>query len=246
MYRLTYLREETLWWYLGMNRLTDLLLDRARLPRPAEILDAGCGTGGMLRRLARRGRVTGLDVSELALGYCRRRGERRLVRGSTTQLPFADASFDLVTSFDVLEMLLPPDHPAAFREFARVVRPGGRLLLRVPAYDWLRGHHDRATRAVHRFGRAEVERLLRAAGFGVERSSYAVAALFPAAVLKRAVDVLRPAPAGVVRTDFWAPPKLVNAALAGLLDLERALIRRGLDLPFGLSLLTLARRADAR
>src|SRR5262245_43823011 len=104
MYRLTYLSEEGLWWYLGMNNLTDLLLDRAGLPVPAEILDAGCGTGGMLARLARRGRVTGLDVSSLALGYCRCRDQRRLVQGSTGRLPFADARFDLVTSFDVLEM----------------------------------------------------------------------------------------------------------------------------------------------
>src|SRR5438552_11868726 len=172
MYRLTYLREETLWWYLGMNRLTDLLLDRARLPCPAEILDAGCGTGGMLARLSGRGRVTGLDLSSLALDYCRRRGGRRLIQGSTTRLPFAEASFDLVTSFDVLEMLPSPEHPPAFCEFARVLRPGGRLLLRVPAYDWLRGHHDRATRAVHRFERAEVGRLLRGAGLRADRSSY--------------------------------------------------------------------------
>src|SRR5690349_21544801 len=139
MYQLTYLSEERLWWYLGMNQLTDQLLDTYVPARHLEILDAGCGTGGMLKHLAARGRVTGFDISGVALEYCRGRQLPRLVQASTTQLPFRDESFDLVTSFDVLSTLPIELHASAYDEFSRVLRPGGRLLLRVGAYDWLRG-----------------------------------------------------------------------------------------------------------
>src|SRR4051794_26395935 len=106
MYRLTHLSEKVLWWYRGMNQLTDLLLSDPRRQGELEILDAGCGTGGVLVRLARRGRVTGVDISDLALDVCRRRGLRRLAYASTLALP-------------------RESHPTALRKFARVLRSGG-------------------------------------------------------------------------------------------------------------------------
>ncbi len=247
MYRLTYLNEEVLWWYLGMNQLTDLLLDQASEAGPLEILDAGCGTGGMLARLARRGRVTGIDISDLALDFSRRRGFTRLVRASTTVLPFKSETFDLVTSFDVLSAVPRECHAGALREFARVLRPGGRLLVRVGAYDWLRGEHDRASRIVYRYRRGGLVRALREAGFQVERITYANMVLLPVVIAKRLAEMLRGHRVnGELKTDFWLPPGPVNRALASLLFGENRLIRAGIDLPTGLSLVALARRGDAR
>ena len=111
--------------------------------RPAgRVLDAGCGTGRNVRFLARYGEVTGLDFSPVALDCCRQRGLTRLVRGSANALPFAAGSFDLVTSFDVLTSGGVQD-AEALPESARVLRPGGHLLVRVAAYDALRGGQAR-------------------------------------------------------------------------------------------------------
>ena len=242
MYRLTYLHEEVLWWYLGMNELTDLLLEQGHRLAGLDVLDAGCGTGGMMVRLGRRGQVTGVDISETALCYCRARGLRRLARGSTTLLPFRARSFDLVTSFDVLTALPREVHAQTLREFARVLRPGGHLLVRVGAYEFLRGGHDRASRILYRYTRGGLVAALRAAGFQVERVTYANMTLLPIAIAKRVLERRAEGRAGdELKTDFWMPPAPLNRGLAGILHLENLLIRARVDLPAGLSLVALAR-----
>lgn len=243
MYRLTYLREEVLWWYLGMNQLTDLFLQQRHRLHPMEILDAGCGTGGMLKHLSRYGRVTGFDISQVALRYSRERAQSRLLRASTTDLPFRECAFDLVTSFDVLTMLGPEQHARAFREFLRVLKPGGHLFLRVGAYNRLRGEHDRAGNVRFRFRRHALARALRDAGFEVERTTYANMLLLPVVLVKRLYETLKGhSQESEVQTDFWLPPAPLNRALASALFLENALIRRSVSLPFGLSIVALARR----
>jgi SAM-dependent methyltransferase len=245
MYRLTYESEEVLWWYHGMNQLTDLLLDQDPDLRSEDILDAGCGTGGMMERLRRRGRVIGFDLSPVALEFCRKRQLTRLLQASTTALPFKDASFDLVTSFDVLTSLPPETHALVFREFARVLRPHGHLLVRVAAYDRVRGEHDRASRVVYRYRRSGLARALQSAGYKVERITYANSVLLPVALAKRVWEARRPdTPEDEVQSDFWLPPAPVNAFLATVLRVENRIIRSGLSLPSGLSVVALARLAS--
>src|SRR5262245_40242611 len=142
-YAIMYEVEQTHWWYRGMRRSTRALLRRyLRSGQTYEILDAGCGTGGTTEDLYEFGRVTGIDFSTDALGFAASRGIGRLVRGSVEQLPFPDHTFDLVTSFDVIYHRAVIDERAALAEFRRVLRPGGLALVRLPAYDWLRGAHD--------------------------------------------------------------------------------------------------------
>jgi SAM-dependent methyltransferase len=137
--------EDRHWWYVGMKQITVTLVsyfypDR----RDLAILDAGCGTGATTKALGAFGTVTGCDLSALALHYCRKRGLAHLGQASIVSLPFPDNSFDLVTSFDVLYHRAVADYSQALEEFYRVLRPGGLVLLRLPAYDWLRGRHDEA------------------------------------------------------------------------------------------------------
>lgn len=246
MYDLTFRLEDRLWWYLGMRRVMAALL-----PAPTgrwDVLDAGCGTGGTTAWLARYGRVVGIDRAPEALALARSRQLARLVRGSVDRLPFADASFDLLASFDVIYHRAVDDR-AALAEFHRVLRPGGLALIRLPAYDRLRGAHDRAVHTRHRYTAAELAGLLGAAGFRVERISYANTLLFPAALARRlgesrAADSSARAPreSGATTGDFWEPPAALNRLLELPLALEAALIRRGLALPFGLSVVALARK----
>lgn len=229
--------EDTHWWYAGMRRITSALLDSCVLPRPLSILDAGCGSGGNLRLLEAYGAVTGVDIAPAALTFCRQRGFARLARASVCALPFAAASFDLVTSFEVLYHLAVASDEAALREFWRVLRPGGWLLLRLPAHDWLRGQHDIAVHTRHRYTTAEVGDRVSGAGFAIVRLSYANCLLFPLATAKRLLERV----AGGGQASDVGPPPRANAILAAILAAEaRWLARR--NLPWGLSVLCLARK----
>ncbi|HEX3280336.1 MAG TPA: class I SAM-dependent methyltransferase, partial [Pyrinomonadaceae bacterium] len=141
--------EEEFWWFVGMRDITSALLDPiCTRARDQTILDAGCGTGGNLAWLARyagNGKVVGIDVAAEALRFCSSDNRWRLLHGSATHLPFADSTFDLVTSFDVLVQLPGPgSDEQAIREMYRVLQPGGVAFVRVAAYEWMRSGHDEA------------------------------------------------------------------------------------------------------
>ena len=242
-YALMYRVERDHWWYLGMQHITRVLLNRwYRTGSGLRILDAGCGTGAaMTSYLAEYGQVTGIDLAGEAVRFCALRGARRLARASVMQIPFTGGRFDLVVSLDVLYEQGVPDDTAALREFSRVLVPGGRVLLRLPAYDWLRGRHDQAVHARHRYTRREVAGHLAAAGFEVQLLSYANTFLFPVAACKRLAERFRPArePRSdlALRTGPW------NGLLAAILSAEAPLITRT-GLPFGLSVIAVGRKGS--
>ncbi len=229
--------EEMQWWYAGMRRISRALLDRHFTPRPgARLLDAGCGTGNNLVHLADLGAPVGLDLSEEALRFCRSR-RVTVARGSLLHLPFRDASFDLVTSFDVLYHRWVADDGAAVRELARVLRPGGLLLVRVPALKLLWGAHDEAVLSRKRYTRAEVETLLRGAGLDVLRASYCNTLLFPLLLLRRTLDRLLDRHG----SDVGFLPAPLESLFRGLLGIEARLVPH-VSLPIGASVTALARR----
>jgi SAM-dependent methyltransferase len=225
------------WWYVGMRRIAEGLLREASLGPRAEILDAGCGTGGGLKWLSAFGAVTGVDLHPLAVRYASRTSPR-VARASVQALPFPNVSFDLVTSFEVLYHLAVSDDVGALREFARVLRPGGQLLVRVPAHDWLRGAHDRHVHTRHRYAPRELREKIESAGLAVQRLTFVGLMLFPLAVLKRLAQRETGA-----ETDVTLPPPPINQALTAALAAEGFWLRR-FNLPIGLSLLALARKPD--
>jgi SAM-dependent methyltransferase len=248
-----YALEETYWWFVGMRAVTAALLDPVCPPgRAADILDAGCGTGNMLSWLTRYaaagGRVAGVDLSPDALAFCRARGLRDLVQASVTALPFAAATFDLVTSFDVLVQL--PGAGAdelALGEMFRVLRPGGVAFVRAAAYEWMRSGHDEALGTQRRYRLGELAGRLGRAGFRVRRATYANALLLPAAALRRLVlkrigladpgSDVKPLPHGLA----W-----LNGTLAAALAAEaRLLAGPGAKLPAGLSVVCVAEKPRA-
>jgi SAM-dependent methyltransferase len=234
--------EDTLWWYRGMQAITRALIERT-YPRGAglKILDAGCGTGAAMSYLADYGAVTGLDFVPLAVRLARRRAHTRLACGSVLELPFASESFDLVTSLDVLPMLDARTRRdvVALTEIARLLKVGGRLLVRVAAYDWLRGAHDRLWDVQHRYGLAEMRAKLEQAGLTVEHSTYANMWLFPIAALKRLSEPLFPEQE---QSDISLSAGPFNGVLAAILASEAPLAARR-SLPFGLSLILIARKS---
>jgi len=249
-------REERHWWYAGMRHVALSVLSAALSTRghaqPLRILDAGCGTGGTTVELRRFGQVVGVDLVWEALLPAAERGlDGSLARGSIDQLPFADAAFDVVTSFEVIYHLGVSSDERALVELRRVLKSGGLLLLRVPAHDWLRGAHDVLVHTRHRYAWGELRGKLQRAGFQVEQLSWANSALFPPAVAKRLLERAgrlhewagRDGHAADAEPDLWQPPEPLNSLLEAIVAAEALAIPRQIPLPFGLSLLALARAA---
>ncbi len=231
--------EDRHWWFLGRRAIFTRILDRRLGPSDdRRILDVGCGTGTMVRELARYGRVEGVDADPEAVAFCRERGLRnvRQVDGEAA-LPFESGSFDLVTALDVIEHV--DDDDAMLRELARVLIPGGLLLVSVPAYRFLWGAQDEIAHHKRRYVRPDLRARLEGAALAVERLSYFNTLLFPPIA---AIRLLRPPARGDPRSDFeLTRPGRVNDLLARVLAAEAPLVER-FDLPFGVSILGLARR----
>jgi len=238
--------EEHHWWFIGMRRIIAGLLDRHVPSAPLRILDAGCGTGFMMSWLRRRGentKIHGLDFSLDALSYCRERGERLLARASVADLPLRSNTFDLVISLDVLDSFSPEGATRPFAELARVLKKGGMVLVRVPAFQFLYSQHDRAVSTVHRYTARELGSCLAREGLVLERVTYANALLFPLAVLWR---WLRRSLTGAPRSDVKPLPiglHWLNPLLVWVLGIEAWWLKYlPWRLPVGLSVIALARK----
>jgi ubiquinone/menaquinone biosynthesis C-methylase UbiE len=190
--------------------------------------------------LADYGTVTGLDYSSEALRFCRVRKRKRLTQASVMSLPYPDATFDLVASFDVIYFLGEEDDVLSLCEFARVLVPGGRVILRLPGVPWLHGQHDVAVDVHHRYTAREVDAKLHAVGLEPEHVTYANMFLFPLAVAKRLSERFFPPQNGSDLTLGMGP---FNGLLHVVLTAEAPLVAR-YGLPFGLTVVALARKPD--
>lgn len=236
-----HLLESDHWWYRGMRHITERLLSGAVGCRTdLDILDAGCGTGGNLTALARFGHVRGFDYSPLALTYAGERHRGKLARASVEALPFSSDSFDLVTSFDVIVCYEVEDDLHALREFARVARPGGHVLVRVAALPALRGPHDIVVHGVRRYAARELRVKLEQVGLRVCRLTYANSMLMPLIFVTRKLQNLSVGLGSQPASDVSRTPPLLNAALTHLLNAEAWWIGSGYNLPLGVSLFALA------
>jgi len=237
---LTRQAEEDHFWYHGFRSYLHPVFAQVAAGRTnLRVLDCGCGTGHNLRTLGQYGVSFGLDLSEGGLALARDAG-RPLVRADTAVVPFRSDSFDLVTSFDMMQCI--PTDREAVREMARVVKPGGAVVISMAALPILHGDHSEVWREYRRYTRATARALAEQAGLRVERVSYMFASLVPLMVVTRGVQRLtRPYRALRDDTDITIPPGPVNAALSGVLRAEAALARR-LEMPTGSSLLVVARK----
>lgn len=239
-YEVMYRVEDRHWWYAGLRAMLRRHMDADVQGAAARVLDIGCGCGANLQLLNERGATAfGMDVATDALRFCRERGQARLARGSADRLPFADASFDAAVSMDVLCHRSIPDHRGALTEIRRVLRPGGALLLNLPAYPWLHSTHDDAVETSWRTNRDELRGLLLDSGFAPVRLTHWNALLFPVVVAVRLWKRRHP-PARLVSDLHGAPPAWLNAVLRGIVQID-ALIASVVGLPFGSSVFAVAR-----
>jgi len=227
------------WWFRGRRRLLINLLRgvAGAGSKTLRILDYGCGTGGNTSAYGSFGHVVGIEPDSAAVRLAHQRGSALYCRTSGTALPFRDGSFDVVMASDVLEHI---EHDGkAVSEISRVVRPGGSVILSVPAHGWLFSQHDTALHHFRRYSKPAVRHLLERNRLVVRRLSYWNAALFPVICMQRLIGKGRRT--GQPRSDTVLPPRLLNEALAGLLAVESALASR-IALPWGVSLVAVAER----
>ena len=227
-------------WFRGFRRfVTPLVAESVRGVAHAMILDCGCGTGHNLALLRRYGRVAGIDLTWTGLMFAHGMGERAVAQASATLLPFPDATFDVVTSFDVIYSLDDAAEKAALDEMRRVLRPGGHLIINVAALEMLRGNHSVLGGELRRYSRASLTTRLIGSSFEVRRISYTNAAILPIVASVRLLQRLSGHEESQQEISIPAAP--INAALSAALALEAAAFRI-VNMPFGSSLLALARR----
>jgi SAM-dependent methyltransferase len=238
-YSIMYEVEETHWWFVGRRRIIASFVEnicREVEDHTPRILDVGCGTGANLELLGKYGEASGVDVSQDALTFCRARGLENVRHGEAEKLPFEDGSFDLVTGLDVVEHL--DDDVAGLREMWRVLKPGGRALLFVPAFMFLWGVQDDVSHHRRRYTLPGLRKVVREAGFEVERATYANITFFAPILLGRAVmkvTGLRPASENNINVSA------LNGVLGRVLGAESSFLRR-MNFPFGVSALCVARK----
>jgi len=229
--------EEKHWWYSGMKKISFILLSPILERKNLKILDAGCGTGGMMMSLGEFGQVYGIDLSQEAIKFCQKRN-LEAIQASIEKIPFKDNYFDLITCFDVLYHQWVKNDQLAINEFFRTLKPGGYLLLRVPAYQFLTGKHDEVVATRHRYSKAEVLEKLEGEGFKIKRITFANMFLFPIALIKRFSEKRMSKDA---TSEIKEELRIVNQFLKGILSLEAFLISK-INLPFGLSIFCLAQK----
>jgi len=247
-----YALEQEFWWFKGMKKITETLLHPyLTLQNDNDILDDGCGTGGMLSWLEQfsgKGKITGIDISPVALDFCRKSGNLNVIEASATELPFNDSSFNVVTSFDVLVQLPGEyDDKKAIDEIFRVLKPGGITFIRVAAHKWMRSGHDQALESHKRYTRNSIKNLVAEGGFEIRRSTYANMFLFPLAIFRRLI--LKPLHLVHAGSDVRPLPnnlKWVNRFFTLLLYLESYLIGKGVNLFTGLSVIVIAYKPKAQ
>jgi SAM-dependent methyltransferase len=240
---LTSRAEATHFWFRGFRAfITPVIRDLSQGRHDLQIIDCGCGTGNNIRLvLEPYGRVVGFDLDQGGVAMSHASGAR-VVRADATHAPFASESFDLATSFDVMQCLEPD--AAVVRELARLVRPGGAAVVTMAALELLRGDHSESWQEVRRYTPASAKALFVQAGLRVERVSFLFGSLFPLMLTVRfAQRLLRPFRGHRPETDIAVPSAPINGLLTALVTAEARVAQR-FPLPVGSSLLVVGKKPE--
>ncbi|MCS6829397.1 MAG: class I SAM-dependent methyltransferase [Armatimonadota bacterium] len=237
-YERMYHYEHHYWWFVSRRELVDWLVRRLPLPLHPVIVDVGCGTGATAVQLQQYGMVIGVDISPLALSWSRKRGLDNLLLAAAERLPLAKESVDVIVATDILEHL--DDDIAVLAEFYRTLKPGGYVVVTVPAYSILWSEHDLALMHRRRYVAGVLAKRSRIAGFEVVRLTYALFFLFPLALVMRLLK-RTPPPNKEPEAQLPPLPEWLNRFLIRFQRIETAMLAH-LRFPWGVSVVAVLRK----
>jgi len=228
------------WWFVGRRAILESFLTSicSRLTTHdsrLRILDVGCGTGANIQMLSQYGEAEGVDVSDDALEFCRRKG-LKAQKGLAETLPYENETFDLTTALDVVEHL--DDDIAGLKEMYRVTKRGGYSLIFVPAFMWLWGVQDDISNHRIRYTKTQIVERLKTAGYTIERATYANWTFFAPILAGRAI----------MRVTGIKPESENNITISGLNGIFGKLFGserfwlRNFNFPFGVSIVVVAKK----
>lgn len=225
------------WWFVARRRILAEVIRRVVRPRNgAKVLEVGCGTGHNLAMLGEFGALDACELDAVARGMASDRLGRPVLEARLPDLSmFKAGSYDLIALLDVLEHV--PDDVGSLKAIRKLLKPGGALLLTVPANKWMWSAHDVAHHHFRRYTKGELGRLLSQAGFEARLHSYFNSLLFPVIAAARIIGRIR----GNESADDEMPGVKVNRALERIFGFEARLIGRA-PMPFGVSLIAVVRR----
>lgn len=240
-YENIYKNEASHFFYVGNHNIILALIKKYfKIPRSrAKILDAGCGTGLLVRKLERFGKTWGIDISTEAVRLSKKRGIR-VKRASVMNLPFKARTFDLITSVDVIYHKAIKDDRKVLREFFRVLKPGGLLTMRVPANRWLMRSCDKQVHTRERYDRKGLERKLKSCGFRVLKLSYVNLLLLLPAIVSMILEKMLSLH-NTAHSSLTSLPTPVNNFIGRLLTLESHILKWA-NFPFGLGIIAVCKR----
>lgn len=241
LYEKMYQLEKNNWWFRGRRKIFLNFLNKIDGERKQRrILDVGCGTGIMLNYLAQYGQVEGIDISRRAIAFCRARELTYIHLGDAQKLPFQNNSFDIVTAFDTLEHV--KSDRLALKEFYRVLRPGGFILITVPALPLIWSSHDIAHRHFRRYNQSDIKKKVEEAKLKPARITYINSLLFlPAFLFRLSIGFFNKLGIFKGHTDLVGMPRLINSLLDQIFSLEANLLKF-VNFPLGITLLVQAEK----
>jgi SAM-dependent methyltransferase len=241
-YEIMYRLENSHWWFVAKKRYIKILLDYHLKDKGGNILDVGCGTGGMIELFERYGQVFGMDRHEAACEYSRQRNRFPLIKGDANHLPFKKGTFRLIALLDVLYHQHILEDEKILGQIHELLAPNGFILITDSAFEFLKSTHDIAVMARHRYTLGELKAKLKLSHFLIEKSTYLYFSIFPAVVISRLL--------GKLALFFFKPPihsdlkktsPHLNKFLACLLGWEGGLLKH-ISFPWGSSLLILGKK----
>jgi SAM-dependent methyltransferase len=228
-----YNAEKSFWWFRAKNMLVSYLADKYFLT-DGMYLDTGCGTGSNLEILSNKGFSLGIDSSKDAINWCAKRNIGHLIIAAAENLPFKEGCFDGAVALDALEHI--DDDRGVLAEIHRSLKPGGCVIITVPAYGFLWGSHDKALGHVRRYSKSGINLICRESGFKVLRSTHFLGSLFPLMMLTRLLHKFSSEKTYTVSYDW---PGWLNILLLSVVRLELLFIKH-FDVPFGTTIAVVA------
>ncbi len=235
LYQDLYQTEEDHWWHRAKRQFVSLFIHKYATKKTSSILDIGCGTGKNMEEFASLGNVWGVDISDDALHFCKKRNLIQVKKGEAEKLPFGEKTFSTICILDVLEHV---DDKKSFSEIRRVLVDGGSVVITVPAFSWLWSKWDEILHHKRRYTKEQLSHILKESGFKVIRSTYIHSFLIFPVIVVRGLKGLQKKE---YSSDFQVNNRSINAIFMFLSKLEQFWVTY-YDMPFGTSILCIAQK----